>query len=334
MEFAYHHKRIMELTISQMITGYAIYYINPMYALLFVLRLCNIYAYTVRGDKELIQMIVKRLSPDIHTLQNKHLYGKNLKDGYFWSRKSVGFIDTQEDSLTILTTPTYYQKLIAMDDKTQELKAYVPPPQVNKIIVHIRRGSYANFYYPRMSMDISHVNPLPCQQTIMDGIVDIYNSQQRATIFIHGITCAGKSTIGILLAKHLSGIYCHSFNPTDPGDVLSSLMVDIMKDSDEPVIVVIEEVDSILRAVHNNAITKHAKIPTLVHNKSSWSNFLDDMIFYKGLIMILTSNTSREEINTWDESYLRDGRIHAHYSMMTPINLHELQEEKATSQKE
>ncbi len=324
----------MELTMAQMLTGYLIYYINPIYVILLVLRCFRIYYYTVHGDKELIQMMVKKLAPEIHTLQMKHLYGKNLKDGYFWSRKSIGLINTQEDSLSILTTSAYYQKLITNDDKTQDVKEYIPPPEVNKIVVHLRRGSYSNFYYPRMCMDISHIYPLASQRDIMNSIVAIYNKQQRASIFIHGITGAGKSTIGILLAKHLSGIYCHSFNPSDPGDSLSSLMVDISKDSDEPVIVVIEEVDTILQAVHTNSVTKHAKIPTLVHNKPSWSNFLDDMIFYKGLILILTSNTPKHVIDTWDESYLREGRIHAHYSMMTPINLHALPEEPATGQTE
>lgn len=305
-----------------------------MYAMILFLRLFRVYYYTVHGDKELIQMMVKKLTPHIHTLQVKHLYGKNLKDGYFWSKKSMGFINTQEDSLYILTTQSYYQKLITVDDKTQEVRDYIPPPEVNKIIVHLRRGSYSNFYYPRMSMDISHIYPLPSQREIMNNIVAIYNKQQRATIFIHGITGAGKSTIGILLAKHLSGIYCHSFNPSDPGDSLSSLMVDISKESDEPMIVVIEEVDTLLRAINNNSIHKHAKIPTLVHNKPSWSNFLDDLIFYKGLIVILTSNTPKHEIDEWDPAYLREGRIHAHYSMMTPINLHELQASSATGQTE
>ncbi len=324
----------MELTLSQMLTGYVIYYVNPIYAMLLFLRLFRVYSYTVQGDKELIQMMLKKLTPDIHTLQVKHLFGKNLKDGYFWSKKSIGFINTLEDSLYILTTPSYYHTLITMDDTTQEVKDYIPPPEVNKIIVHLRRGSYSNFYYPRMSMDISHIQPLPSQREIMNSIVSIYNKQQRATIFIHGITGAGKSTIGILLAKHLSGIYCHSFNPSDPGDSLSSLMVDINKDSNEPVIVVIEEVDTLLHAIGNNTIYKHAKIPTLVHNKPSWSNFLDDLIFYKGLIVILTSNTPKHEIDAWDASYLREGRIHAHYSMMTPINLHELQADSATGQTE
>jgi hypothetical protein len=293
-----------------------------------------VYYYTVRNDKELVQMMVKKLAPHINTLQVKYIYGKNLKDGYFWSRQCVGFIDTQEDSLVIITNPSYYQKLTTVDDKTQEIKAYVPPPEVNKIVVHIRRGSYSNFYYPRMSMDISHIHPLPSQREIMDNIISIYQKHGRATIFLHGVSGAGKSTVGILLAKHLSGIYCHSFNPCDPGDSLSSLMIDISKDSDEPMIVAIEEVDTLLKDIHTNNVVKIHKIPTLVHNKPSWSNFLDDMIMYKGLILILTSNTPKSTIDEWDESYLRDGRIHAHYSMMTPLILHELQEEQAIDQME
>jgi len=35
----------------------------------------------------------------------------------------------------------------------------------------------------------------------------------------------------------------------------------------------------------------------------------------------LTSNTSKEDIDVWDESYLRDGRIHASYSMKTKLTL-------------
>ena len=35
-----------------------------------------------------------------------------------------------------------------------------------------------------------------------------------------------------LLAKELNGSYCHTFNPTEPGDCLSNLMVDIRVDDD------------------------------------------------------------------------------------------------------
>ena len=58
-----------------------------------------------------------------------------------------------------------------------------------------------------------------------------------------------------------------------------------------------------------------ADIPTAVYNKSTWSNFLDDMIFYKNVILVLTSNTSKETIDSLDQAYLRKGRINEYYTM-------------------
>ena len=208
----------------------------------------------------------------------------------------------------------------------------VPTPDASKIDVYIRKGSYKNLYYSRFSIDISHINPIGPQKEIVDDIISIYNEQQRATVFIHGITGAGKSTIGYLVSKYTSGVYCHSFNPTDPGDSLTSLMMDIGT-KDTPIVIVMEETDVIIDAVHNECIVKHVEMPTLIHNKTSWSTFLDDMVFYKGVILILTSNTSKDEIDKMDKSYLRDGRIHRSYNMSTPISLHVLPVEKSTGQK-
>jgi hypothetical protein len=103
---------------------------------------------------------------------------------------------------------------------------------------------------------------------------------------------------------------------------------------ESPIIIVLEETDVILNAVHEESIVKHVEMPTLIHNKSSWSTFLDDMIFYKGVILILTSNTSKEAIDFMDTSYLREGRIHKTYSMTTPISLHEPREEMAIDKME
>jgi hypothetical protein len=102
---------------------------------------------------------------------------------------------------------------------------------------------------------------------------------------------------------------------------------------DTPIVIVMEETDVIIDAVHNECIVKHVEMPTLIHNKTSWSTFLDDMVFYKGVILILTSNTSKDEIDKMDKSYLRDGRIHRSYNMSTPISLHVLPVEKSTGQK-
>jgi hypothetical protein len=41
----------------------------------------------------------------------------------------------------------------------------------------------------------------------------------------------------------LNTSYCHTFNPTEPGDYLSNLMVDA---SDDPIVIVVEEVDVLI----------------------------------------------------------------------------------------
>jgi hypothetical protein len=318
----------MELTPFQMFAGYALYYINPGYVLLWFLRLFNIVYYSIHGDKDIIVPVLRNLSPYISTLYTKNVNGKKNQDGYFWCKYAVGFIDIQQDYIYIITRPSFYDKLTVVEER-KDIAPCPPMTDTSKIDVYIRKGSYKALYYSRFSIDIGHIHPIGSQKEIVEDIIAVYNKQQRATVFIHGITGAGKSTLGYLIAKYTSGVYCHSFNPTDPGDALTSLIMDIGP-RDTPIIIVLEETDIIINAVHKETITKHVEMPTQIYNKSSWSTFLDDMIFYKGIILILTSNTSKEKIDKLDTSYLREGRIHKTYSMTTPISLHALREEKPT----
>jgi hypothetical protein len=165
---------------------------------------------------------------------------------------------------------------------------------------------------------MNHIRPIGDQEPIMNSMVDIYNRTGRATFFVHGVTYAGKSTLGYLLAKQLNGIYCHSFNPSEPGDKLSNLMVDVERDG-EPLIIVLEEADVVIKSIHNGSVKLNPDVPTSVFNKASWSNFLDDMVFYNNVILILTSNMSKAEIDKMDESYLRKGRINEYYSMQNKL---------------
>jgi hypothetical protein len=255
--------------------------------------------------------------------------GKNHQDGYFWCKHAVGFIDIRQDFIYIITRPSFYDKLTMVEERKDIAPCCPPVSDAAKIEMYIRKGSYKSIYYTRFAIDIGHIQPIGSQKEIVEDIISIYNQQQRATVFIHGITGAGKSTLGYLIAKYTSGVYCHSFNPTDPGDAFTTLIMDIGP-RDTPIIIVLEESDIIINAVHKESIAKHVEMPTQIYNKSSWSTFLDDMIFYKGIILILTSNTSKEKIDKLDSSYLREGRIHKTYSMTTPISLHALREEKTT----
>ena len=323
----------MELSPYQFILGYIIYYINPVYAIIMTLRMFNVMYYSIHAEKDMMTPILRKLAPYINTMYIKNMNGRPQKDGYFWCKYAVGYINIQEDVLFIITRPSFYEQITSSEEAPKEVLKVVPSTEITKIDMYIRKGCYKSLYYARFTIDIGHIHPIGQQKEIVEDILSIYNQQQRATVFIHGVTGAGKSTIGYLLAKYTSGVYCHSFNPTDPGDNLTTLLMDIGQ-IDNPVVLVIEESDIIIDAVHHETIVRHVEIPTVIHNKSSWSSFLDDMVFYKGVILVLTSNTSKDYIDSIDSSYLREGRIHKSYNMSTPISLRALQEEKATCQTE
>jgi hypothetical protein len=316
----------MVFSTSQMLFGYVCYYVNPLYLLLSVLYLFNLKYYIIHGDKETINNIIKKLTPHINVSYIKHSNGKDIPTGYFWSRKCIGWIDNnshENDRVSIITSNLFYKDLVTQNDVTFTIEREDDEPVIHdniKINVYMRSGHYKNLYYRSIKMNMNHIRPIGDQEPILNSMVDIYNRMGRATFFVHGVTYAGKSTLGYLLAKQLNGIYCHSFNPSEPGDKLSNLMVDVERDG-EPLIIVLEEADIVIKSIHTGSVKLNPDIPTSVFNKASWSNFLDDMVFYNNVILVLTSNMSKGEIDKMDESYLRKGRINEYYSMQNKLNI-------------
>jgi hypothetical protein len=304
------------VTAYEIVLGYIVCSINPMYFMMLFLSFFHIKYYIISENRELTSSILRKIAPHIISPFVKHV-DKDVPFGYFIGRDYIGYI-SKENELHIVTYPSMYKQLIFMPCVSMQLN--MEPMQETTVTVYVRKGTYKNLYYTPIKMDLSHISPLGDQGEILKSIVGIYNRHGRATVFLHGVTGAGKSSMGYLLAKELKGFYCHTFNPTDPGDQLSTLIVDVQRD-DEPLILVMEEVDTMIESIHINKFQKHVEIPISVYNKSTWSSFLDDMIFYKKVILVLTSNTSKEDIDVWDESYLRDGRIHASYSMKTKLML-------------
>ena len=317
----------MEFSLTQIFMGYICYYISPLYLFLGALYLFKRRYYIIHGDKETINGIIKKLIPHINVSHIKHMNGKDVPTGYFWSFKCIGTIDNnshENDRISIITSPSFYKELVQQNDVTFTVERINDQPVIQesnfKINVYIRSGHYKSLYYRSVKLNINHIKPIGDQEYVLQSMIDSYNKVGRATFFVHGVTYAGKSTLGYLLAKQLKGIYCHSFNPSEPGDKLSNLMVDVERD-DDPLIVVLEEADVIIKNVHDGTVKLNADVPTSVFNKTTWSNFLDDMIFYNNVILILTSNTSKSAIDKMDESYLRKGRITEYYSMLNKINI-------------
>ena len=306
------------LSIKEMIIGYLFYNLSPNYLFYMIYYFFKIKKYFITGDKEITNSIMKKIMNHIFYTEVFHINGRNHPAGYFIGKKYYGYIEMKEGpTITIYTKEETYNQLMEQEEEEKEKEIIEYKPIIkNKLNVFIRKGTYRNIYYNSLRLDLTHINPIGDQQHVVDSIKKVYNKNDRASIFIHGVTGAGKSTIGYLLAKELNASYCHTFNPTEPGDYLSNLIVDI-RTQDDPVVIVIEEVDVLIKKI-NEGIDKNVEIPIEIHNKTTWNNFMDDLIFYK-IILIFTSNTSKKDIDKLDSSYLRQGRIDEYFYMDTPI---------------
>lgn len=176
-------------------------------------------------------------------------------------------------------------------------------------------------YYSDFKIDLSSIVPLGDQRMVMDDIIDKYKETKRVTAFVQGVTGSGKSTLGLLIAKELKGSYCHDFNPSEPGDSFKGFLRDSRGDSEipSPIVIVMEEIDTLIKNIHEGSVQRHKNVTTSVHNKASFNTFLDDMVFHRNVILILTSNKKKEDIDALDLSYLREGRVNAYYDMCRQI---------------
>jgi hypothetical protein len=300
-----------------MIFGYIFYNLSPHYLFFIIYYFFKIKKYIISGDKEVTNALIKKMSNHIIYTEVTHNNGRNHPSGLFIGNKYYGYIEIKDGTtITLYAKEETYNSLIHQEQSPPIQTIEQKPIIQNKINVFIRKGSYRSLYYSSMRLDLSHINPIGEQQSVIDSIKNIYNKNGHASVFINGVAGAGKSTIGYLLAKELNGSYCHTFNPTEPGDCLSNLMVDIKVD-DDPVIIVIEEVDIMIQKI-DKGLDKNNEIPIEIYNKTTWNNFMDDLIFYK-IILIFTSNTSKKELDKIDSSYLRKGRIDEYYYMNTSI---------------
>ena len=308
---------------------------------LFMLQFVGIRKYIIAGDKEKYKRINKRIQKETLCTGQRYLNGKQMASGFFVSSSCFGKYENssryiEEEYIILITSETYF-KYLDHDDVSQFTKDTASDEEKKPLLnienkkspekninVYIRTGNYKNFYYKQLSLDVTHIEPLNGQDIIVKDILQIYHSKNRATVFINGVSCAGKSSVGYLLAKAINASYCHTFNPSDPGDSLTNLVSEIRNRNDceenGPLVIVIEEANEIIKAIHSNNVKINQEVPTPIRDKSSWCTFLDDMIFYKNVILILTSNDSKTTIDELDPSYLRPGRIHATFSMMTPIS--------------
>jgi len=315
----------MELSLPHMILGYFMCNLSPHYAFMFLFDLIGYKYFVIYPDRELLTRLERSLA-HLSVLKSssiQHVNGRDFHNGIFLGLKCCAVLDNRKTDgvVHLLTSSAIYASLM----KEETTKFVAEPVVVQKettqyVTVYKRRGMYKNFYYLPSRLDLSHIHPMGQQVAVVENILSEYAQRGRATVFLHGRPCTGKSTVGYLVAKQLRGRYCHSFNPSDPGDSIHELFNACEVDSSSPLVVVLEEVDCILHAIMQGTLRLNADIPTQVHSKATWTAFLDDMVFMKHVVLILTSNTSKETLDAQDSALLRSGRVHATFCMNEPLH--------------
>jgi len=150
------------------------------------------------------------------------------------------------------------------------------------------------------------------QEKIINEMLDIYKINGFLTSYLYGKVGVGKTELGHILAKKLNSFICNNFDPSIPGETLLNLYTSVHKSFNSPLIVMIDEFDILIKKINNSEIKPHNDVDTLIKNKQSWNNFLDNIARkrFPYLILILTSNTYPSDINKMDPCYIRKGRVH------------------------
>jgi hypothetical protein len=315
--------------------GFMSQYLPLLNVLIIILKICGLSTFRVRKDRDRVKGVLKVLDAETRCSSTIYEYGKLRPGGSFIGWNCLGYYmdagrDESDGEIIIFTTEAYFKKIIEKsntDCSTVKFEHTVvsSPKSKQEVAIWARRGGYESLYYSRLKVDLSMISPMGEQSYIVEDIMAKFKVKQRLIVFIHGVTGAGKSSIGLLLAKELRGNYSNKFNPIEPGDNFQNMIRDIdIEDFDEkpPLVVVIEEIDTMIDLIHRGEVPSHKKVTTMIRNKASYNTFFDDMIIYSKVIFILTSNKSKEEIDKLDTCYLRQGRINAYYTMMKPLALH------------
>jgi DNA replication protein DnaC len=182
----------------------------------------------------------------------------------------------------------------------------------NDITLYKRNNYYLNIGYCKKKINIGDNIPTNSQKLIINEIITLFKQKNRIVCYLYGKFGQGKTFLTYLLANQLKCSLCKTFNPTDPGDELSELYAIIQPTEDNPLIVLLDEVDIMINAIHNQNIIPHKNIAREVYNKTTWNIFLDNIDFghFPHLILIMCSNKTPKEINQLDTSYMRKNRVH------------------------
>lgn len=187
-----------------------------------------------------------------------------------------------------------------------------------KLSYLVKRGDHGHISYGLREISAFTMTSFtPAQQEIYESVIPFYNQNGFCKLFIDGPVGAGKTFFAYLLAFKLRGYLCTSFDPTQPSESIDTLYTSRQYTKSTPLILLMDEVDTILSQIHNRLIQPHKRFRIPVSNKSDWNEMLDkiELGIYPHIILIMCSNVKKTTIDSWDPCYLRSNRTNMSFSM-------------------
>jgi hypothetical protein len=285
----------------------------------FILMNFKILTFTVCNSNKIKTIIGKiKISSDIDE--------EGLPIGYFYGYHYFGHIEHNNDcennnsKLWIITFKSIFDQMSKSDIEKKS------DQNENSIDIWNKQGNYFHFHYVNRKLIVMK-KPTSSQQNILEKIQTQYNSNptKNCVVFVHGKPGSGKSTLALLLTKQFKGNYCNTFNNTEPADALDGLYCRVEPTETSPLILLLDEVDIILHNISSDlkVYKQHTTSPREVYDKRTWNSFLDkiDQGLYPNLIIIMTSNKSKDIIDSYDKSFIREGRVNLYFELEDHIKL-------------
>jgi len=163
-----------------------------------------------------------------------------------------------------------------------------------------------------------------CAQAV-DIVRGLLSTRNTGVFFLYGDPGLGKTTTARLLAKQLDAWLCQDFeelyySDVNPVGVVKSLVHYIQPTAEQPLILVLDEVDEFLFArsydddeeEDKDAPARRFRNRT---TKKNWGRFLDSVQQSRNIVLFLTSNRPKSYFDAFDNALLRSFRVTAclHY---------------------
>jgi len=311
--------------INLLVTGVILKHIYIIFttSFVFLFKHLPINVFDSSADQINTEDLLKKIA-ELNSFISGYTYKEGIKkpEGIFynWNKRYIGFIENYQ------TTTSYTSKIqskiwiigkLPISLKSLNIQENSNNMNKDQSLIKIYLGcDYYDGHFKDISLPFSF-KPYNNQQEIIESIDHCYKNHpfKICRSIIWGKPGGGKSFIGKLLAKKYNAAYSFDIKLLDPGTPILNLWKTVMPTKDSPLIIQIDEFDIIIKKIHKMSQNleyekPHQWLRNLIGDKQSYNTFLSEyLICLPYVIYLFTMNSSPQEINKLDKSYIRKNRI-------------------------